>query len=842
VPSPKTTILQNIDFTEFYEEHLDWDGQNNVECPFADEKHEKGSDSNPSLSINPEKGSVYCHSCGYKCSSPIGFIEDYKKIPYEKVCEQLYSEYVEPVIPKSIVEKYHKKLITNPKRLKKLLKLRGITKRTVERYQLGWKDGRVWIPIFNAYNFCVNVRRHDILHKLEHKILSYKKGYGKARLYPANVLEHDKLILCGGELDALLINQLGFAGVSTTGGESVWTEDFSKDLAGKTIYIFPDNDKAGRDGALKKKKMLEGIAESVTIVKLPVKKKKEDFTDWVVKYKGNADYLKRILAEVTPKGKAKTNGVKEDEPEKKNYESDGMKSQRIGGETALDDLLKDGSFFKDENGSIFYANKRWGTINLEPKYAFMAYLQQENAALNMSTGYGRFVYEHIRGYAQIKGAQTQLGYHSLYRDATIFLAINKAQILKISPGKRELIKNALNKDGILMKKPEDILDIEYDRKAKFSDSVKWLWKNFCLNSPMNDLDRVYFLCWLIFSPMRQYCTAKPIMRIQAKTAAGKSTTTKMVSSILYGQNLLNSMGSSLAAGYETGKTHPVFIMDNLEVANLNQPLIDFLLSISTEATKQKRTLNTDTGVTIERLAGLCLMNGIEPLTKKELNSRIVELQLNPEKYGLPYFNEIAIFEEIKKMRSTVLSGITKGLAQNILTRINRGEGQEYARQIGSHSKERFNDYFGAIGIIWEEIWKYIPHFKYKSAKEMFQAWIKKQDKISEISHKETNQVVHTLDALALKHKLIGEQCVCSIRRMGDQITISGTMQDLYLDFQTVCKLQGAKMEWSTERQLGVRIKDSMEILIDAGWKISKKKINGRKINVYEKKFPKENKA
>ena len=95
----KDRILYHINVVEFYKDLFpEWEEGENISCPFAGQRHEKKTDKHPSMSINEKTGGVFCHSCGYKASSPIGLLEDLEDISFNEACKKIYSEYVEPLV------------------------------------------------------------------------------------------------------------------------------------------------------------------------------------------------------------------------------------------------------------------------------------------------------------------------------------------------------------------------------------------------------------------------------------------------------------------------------------------------------------------------------------------------------------------------------------------------------------------------------------------------------------------------------------------------------------------------------------------------------------------------
>ena len=65
-------------------------------------------------------------------------------------------------------------------------------------------------------------------------------------------------------------------------------------FAGREVIVIPDNDKAGRDGAKKRAKLLAEAGARGRLIELPVKNKGEDLTDWLLKYAGKVAQLSEI--------------------------------------------------------------------------------------------------------------------------------------------------------------------------------------------------------------------------------------------------------------------------------------------------------------------------------------------------------------------------------------------------------------------------------------------------------------------------------------------------------------------------------------------------------------------
>ena len=106
-----------------------------------------------------------------------------------------------------------------------------------------------------------------------------------------NVIKSDEVYFVEGEKDADNLNKLGLVATTSVGGASGFARrslEYTKILKDKTIYIIPDNDKAGKTYADTVYKSLLGIAKKVKLLNLvnevPNLKEKGDISDVLNEY------------------------------------------------------------------------------------------------------------------------------------------------------------------------------------------------------------------------------------------------------------------------------------------------------------------------------------------------------------------------------------------------------------------------------------------------------------------------------------------------------------------------------------------------------------------------------
>ncbi len=194
------------------------------------------------------------------------------------------------------LKEYTRQLLGSKLVLDDFREKRGLTKTTIEKFQLGYHNRRYTIPIRNADGELVNVRRYD-LHSKEasKKMLPWATGWGSAALYLMDALEQDTVVICEGEMDAIILRQYGFNAMTHTSGAATWLPAWSHHFEDKTVYVVYDVDQAGQQGAIKVAKSVVKVAKSVYIINLPLTVPGSDVTNWFVDHGSTASDFENLM-------------------------------------------------------------------------------------------------------------------------------------------------------------------------------------------------------------------------------------------------------------------------------------------------------------------------------------------------------------------------------------------------------------------------------------------------------------------------------------------------------------------------------------------------------------------
>ncbi len=122
-------------------------------------------------------------------------------------------------------------------------------------------------------------------------------GVSKVLYRLPEVIKADEVFVVEGEKDVETLRKWGFVATCNPGGAGKWTEEYSKVLSGKNVFILQDNDEPGRKHALSVAESVANYASRVTLV--PCFPKGKDVTEWV-EHGGTKKKLEALVAKAKP--------------------------------------------------------------------------------------------------------------------------------------------------------------------------------------------------------------------------------------------------------------------------------------------------------------------------------------------------------------------------------------------------------------------------------------------------------------------------------------------------------------------------------------------------------------
>ena len=290
-------------------------GEVSCHCPF----HE---DMSPSLSLNVAKNAWICFSCDRRGDALT--MEEYLTGSYGAAMENVerairenehplvfegafipprpgYRPHEGDLEPAELpgpdtIEKWRTQLLQNPLLMERLQREKGLTEESIRAFGLGWSGYRIMIPIRDESGNLRNVRQYDLLKDRPGapKMLNWR-GHGEAVLWAPEKATYSspRLLLTAGEWDSMLMTQMGYPAITSTGGEKSYRPEWGEFLKGRGITICYDRDRAGQDGMFKIAKHLRPIARVHTVV-IPGEVTEDhgvDLSDWVLSGKDVSELL-----------------------------------------------------------------------------------------------------------------------------------------------------------------------------------------------------------------------------------------------------------------------------------------------------------------------------------------------------------------------------------------------------------------------------------------------------------------------------------------------------------------------------------------------------------------------
>lgn len=249
--------------------------QSYASCPFHVDK-------TPSFTVNMETEEWYCHSCG-RGGKEIEFIMEYYDVPKETAAYALKVWQKKKQMPfptQETVDKYKAQLQARPREVE-VLKRFGMTDEIIEEFEIGYEDTRIIIPVKSRTGHIVNLRKYLPPHRRiegsnNAKCIS-ERGLGARRFFPYIAFDSkEDIYVVEGEKDCLVARSQGLNAVTSTGGSSIPVDEVGL-FRDKNVVLMLDTDTVGEKTSKLYARLLQPIAASVKVIKLPA----GDFTEYL---------------------------------------------------------------------------------------------------------------------------------------------------------------------------------------------------------------------------------------------------------------------------------------------------------------------------------------------------------------------------------------------------------------------------------------------------------------------------------------------------------------------------------------------------------------------------------
>jgi len=854
----------------------------------------------PSLKITPE-GLYTCFGCGaeggladlvhqvvgtnhkkhawFKILKHLGLNRESSETPVD---ETKPDKKKEPLPTLKQIQQWQRNLFENPEMLNYLEVQRGLNFETINRLMLGWwpkrarDGGAIVMPFFTDDHKVQTLRfRHPHRSKQEGRYTGLK---GRNEIFPIRKLELGKeIIFTEGEFDAFLLEQYGYSVFTVTNGwKSIakFAREHVQEFQGCDLVLCFDADEPGEECGRQVATHLWGVAARIRILKWPAEVMEGcDPTDFIVKESHSlvefealvrgaqepaSDDIEKWRKQYTEGAVKKSKSLEaiiEDlhwqEGQKGKYRVRTVEPSWVLENAVIEWISQHGGkFFRDRRKRVYLQfGKDLEEIGVGRGYRALLW---KMGKINSKNPDGRIIMEALECHAESRGTRIH-SFSWLYFDVekyTLYVHLHNdaEQILRIAPGKIEVLSNGLNPYEIVLNPSPDMEPIDYQAKVNFREAFG-LWKSLVYDSFATDpISKSLIAGWSWMVWLRALSQTKPLLKISGNMSTGKSIIGRLISTLIYGAD--RASVSTTAANFSDAAIEPLVFLDEIEAKNVGPAMIQFLKVLATGIMKRKRAAGTESAVVGEHGDALCLMTSVESITIREIQSRMYEVETKSE-FKRKGFDEDAVCQEIRRHRSQILSAWFHLLAERILPAIQRGDSQRYfeAFEKEGHSKYRTNKFFSLMLLVFNEIAAQIEGFypiqNCHSEYSLGGQWIVSQDEQDHDAGTESSVTLLFLDALLqeLQHSAVlykspymnvSEEDLIMGKAKGFHLdalafhqngTVSrevvgfrATTADLFIAFSQLGKEKGRSFEISSPRALGQRLANDRALIEKAGWK------------------------
>ncbi|MGD9947669.1 MAG: toprim domain-containing protein [Desulfobulbus sp.] len=512
-----------------------------------------------------------------------------------------------------------------------------------------------------------------------------------------------------------------------------------------------------------------------------------------------------------------------------------------------------GKFFIDGEDCHLYFNNWIYKIGTNTPFKALLY---DQTGINPASNGARLIIQNIESQAYLRGDHTSVpGWiFTNFKESTVYFNLcgEYNNLLKIGPGKIEVVPNGTNAERVLLRSSPKMKPLRYLHDADVKKGMVSLKTHIFDNLACDLADKYFVVCMIFNVVMLQYVKARGITKFSGTKGCGKTSAASMLSALIYGEDCVTT--GSAASDFSEAAISPLTISDNLESDAVKGGKRDFLLTAATGITRQKRKAGSDSDNVYERSCTMLLVTSIEPFAEPELIERTNEILFDKRFHNPDFRESIAVESDLKESRDLIWSSIFKIVAHDILPKIDEKKAdalKTIRTEYPSHSKARLNELYAMLFIILQEVVKYIHQTKdpiaENEAKWILHTWIRDQNQRAFATESETNRILYNLEALLNEYEIRpdGFEREYGVNVDADRdghelkkVEFTATTNTFYRSFDILAKERGITNPFRSAAQLGARIKDSVDLLQKAGWcfEYQAKKVNGNRLHRLTRTF------
>jgi hypothetical protein len=362
-------------------------------------------------------------------------------------------------------------------------------------------------------------------------------------------------------------------------------------------------------------------------------------------------------------------------------------------------------YTNDKSPLMYFKNQTfWMESGDERRKRNFKNLIWEHAQISSSDSSGHKFFDVLARQASLKGQPCgEFSWiHTDKQKMTIYfnLVNEKNELVKITPDGIELVSNGCNSEKVFLADSRKIQPIHFIPDVNLEEANRLVTDLLLKNFTCEPGQAMLIYAWLASFLLLDFCGTKPLTRFEGPAGSGKTAASKMVSTLIYGS--AQQKIATIAANYCDGAQNPFLFLDNVEARQMNDDLIAFLLTASTEISREIRKAGTDNDTLVRQMSCLISTSGIEPFCGglNEALSRTLIFTFDRTRQTSNSFIESKVMEEIKANRDLILSAIfirTSRVLRLIRDHNAQAKVMELIQgSIKDHQKRRCNEYLALM--------------------------------------------------------------------------------------------------------------------------------------------------
>lgn len=507
------------------------------------------------------------------------------------------------------------------------------------------------------------------------------------------------LLIVEGEKDMWVVAH-DFAGeyqvISPSNGASSWKEEWSVIVRDRDVVICYDEDEPGNKGARRAAALIYKHARTTRIAHVGVQGK-DAFNILREDKERGRDYYAKILAEAQVYDPNANPGETDTHIKTLCMDPD-LEPNKVA--DLLFGAMRDaGASFVHVDANEAFCVWRGQVYDVHAKSPHWKMLVYGYTGRDGASSDGYRIHDHIKTLALTRGDPVAATTWFARQDDALFLPLYgpEQKILRIAKDSVIVVPNGYG--GVVLmpdttaKELTYLPDNQYDAE-KAAELWEELWSN--INAPT--VFRRLVECIVLSLPFYSWCETHPLIRFQGNTGSGKSFSTKIITTLLFGEPM-NQGGDTMAALYRMAGMRMLLCLDNLEASNLhrNPEIKDLMLRSASGMTRAKSAKDDERKVVNQPVTCWVMSTGKSPIGvgHEDMEERLVVIPMGGNER--PGFSGTNVIRWVQQHRTILFSYFVRKVRE-IYEAMCGGSMDRVLADLPRAQRPRLNEWYAVLAV------------------------------------------------------------------------------------------------------------------------------------------------